>query len=71
MTNNVYNCQKTRENNFLNRRGYTFYTEHSLYYKKLIIIRLRKIISVKIIEGFVIKMRLVKLFDLLNNYYVF
>lgn len=65
MTNNVYNCQKTRENNFLNRRGYKFYTEHSLYYKKLIII------SVKIIEGFVIKMRLVKLFDLLNNYYVF
>lgn len=65
MTNDVYNCQKTRENNFLNRRGYKFYTEHSLYYKKLIII------SVKIIEGFVIKMRLVKLFDLLYNYYVF
>lgn len=42
-----------------------------MYYKKLIIIRLRKIIRIKIIEGFVIKMRLVKLFDLLNNYYVF
>lgn len=32
---------------------------------------MEKIISVKIIEGFIIKMRLVKLFDLLNNYYVF